>query len=152
MTGDQQPGPEVAARVDEVTGALSDLARVLEAEEDLGRVLQRSVEQVTTAVPAAELASVTVLRDGKGQTAAASSARVQAIDEDQYAAGDGPCLQAARTRQTVRTSAADAGQRQPAFPQRPGRGRGKLPVLPAAAGRRVRRLAEPLQHPATRVR
>ena len=85
--------PELLCRLDETTRALADLAAVLEREEDLGRVLQRSVDQLTSAVPGADMASVSVLRDGDGaETVASSSDRVWAIDSDQYAAGEGPCL------------------------------------------------------------
>lgn len=112
---DQQAGPGVVSRLDEVTTALTDLAQVLEAEEELGRVLQRSVEMLTRALPGADMASVTVVRDDKGETAAASSERVWAIDSDQYAAGDGPCLEAARTGQVVRTSVPEALERWPEF-------------------------------------
>jgi GAF domain-containing protein len=102
-------------RLDEVTEALGDLGGVLAAEEDLGRVLQRSVEQLTDAVPGADMASVTVLRGDAGETVAATSERVWAIDQDQYAAGDGPCLEAARTGQVMRTGVEEAAERWPDF-------------------------------------
>jgi GAF domain-containing protein len=107
--------PEVVRRLDEVTSALSDLAGVLDAEEDLGRGLQRSVDMLIQAVPAADMASVTVLRGDKGETVASSNEQVWAIDGDQHAAGEGPCLEAARTGQVVRTSVAEARRRWPRF-------------------------------------
>ena len=108
--------PELLCRLDETTRALADLAAVLEREEDLGRVLQRSVDQLTSAVPGADMASVSVLRDGDGaETVASSSERVWAIDSDQYAAGEGPCLEAARTGQVVRTGVEQARERWPEF-------------------------------------
>jgi GAF domain-containing protein len=105
----------VVQRLDEVTGHLSELADVLAAEEDLERVLQRSVDQVASAVPGADMVSVTVLRGDGAETVAASSGRVWNIDQDQFAAGDGPCLEAARTRQAVRTGVGDAERRWPDF-------------------------------------
>lgn len=107
--------PERATRLDEVTTALADLATVLNDEEDLGRVLQRSIDQIIRAVPGAEMASVTVMQDGKGETAASSTQRVWAIDSDQYAAGDGPCLEAARTGEIQRVSVEEAQERWPEF-------------------------------------
>jgi GAF domain-containing protein len=108
--------PELLCRLDETTRALADLAAVLEREEDLGRVLQRSVDQLTSAVPGADMASVSVLRDRDGaETVASSSERVWAIDSDQYAAGEGPCLEAARTGQVVRTGVEQARERWPEF-------------------------------------
>ncbi len=117
MSGDERSaaGPEVVERLDEVTTALADLAEVLGREEDLGRVLQRSVDQIISAVPGADMVSVTVLRGDLGETLASSDARVWGIDADQYAAGDGPCLEAARTGQVVRTGVAEARERWPKF-------------------------------------
>ncbi|MGH3158634.1 MAG: ANTAR domain-containing protein [Streptosporangiaceae bacterium] len=116
MPGDQQPaGADVVKRLDEVTGALEDLAGVLQEEEELGRVLQCSVDQVTTAVPGADMVSVTVLRDDRGETVASSTERVHAIDADQYEARRGPCLEAARTGDVVRTGVEQARERWPEF-------------------------------------
>jgi GAF domain-containing protein len=112
---DEQSGPEVVRRLEEVTGMLTDLAGVLAAEEELGRVLQRSVDQLTCAVPDADMASVSVLRGDAGETVAASSKDVWALDQDQYAAGDGPCLEAARSGRVVRTSMEEARSRWPEF-------------------------------------
>jgi GAF domain-containing protein len=115
VQADQHPGADVLRRLDEVTVALTDLGDVLAAEEDLGRVLQRSVEQLTDAVPGADMTSVTVLRGDAGETVAATSERVWEIDQDQYAAGDGPCLEAARTGKVVRTGVEEAARRWPDF-------------------------------------
>jgi len=112
---ENEPGPDAVKRLDEVTGNLADLAEVLAGEEDLDRVLQRSVDQVITAVPGADMVSVTVLRGDAGETVAASDGRVWNIDQDQYAAGDGPCLEAARTSEAVRTGTAEAERRWPEF-------------------------------------
>jgi GAF domain-containing protein len=106
---------EVVKRLDEVTGHLTELAEVLTAEEILDRVLQRSVDQVVSSVPGADMVSVSVLRGDAGETVAASNGRVWNIDQDQYAAGDGPCLEAARTGQAVRTGVAEAERRWPDF-------------------------------------
>ena len=102
-------------RLDEVAASLDDLGEVLAAEEDLGRVLQRSVDQVTTSVPGADMASVSVLRGDSAETIASSSEQVWAIDSDQYAAGDGPCLEAARTGHVVRVGMQEAQRRWPQF-------------------------------------
>lgn len=106
---------DVLERLDEVTVALSGLQQVLGREEMLGRVLQRGVDQITRAIPSAALAGVTVLRGDDAETVACSSERVLTIDSDQYAAGDGPCLQAARTGQIVRVNVEQARDRWPEF-------------------------------------
>lgn len=115
MTIDDDSAAEVVQRLDEVTGHLSDLADVLSAEEKLDLVLQRSVDQVASGIPDADMVSVSVLRGDAGETVAASSERVWNIDQDQYAAGDGPCLEAARTRREVRTGVVEAERRWPDF-------------------------------------
>jgi GAF domain-containing protein len=61
------------------------------------------------------MASVTVLRGDAGETVASSDERVWAIDSDQYAAGDGPCLEAARTGEVVRVAVEEALERWPEF-------------------------------------
>ncbi len=115
MPGDQESNPDVLQRLDEVTQALSDLGAVLAREEEIGRVLQRSVNQVVEAIPGADMASVSVLRGDKAETVASTSERVWAIDSEQHATGQGPCLEAARTGQIVRVSVREARKRWPAF-------------------------------------
>lgn len=44
---------------------------------------------------------ITVVREGKPTTVAASDERTTSLDEIQYGKGDGPCLHAARTREVV---------------------------------------------------
>lgn len=102
-------------RLDEVTADLAQLTGILAEEEDLGRVLQRSVDQVVSGVPGADMVSVTVMRGNNGETVASSNERVWAIDSDQYAAGNGPCLDAARTREVVRVGVEEARERWPDF-------------------------------------
>ena len=72
---------------------------------------------MTRAIPGADVASVSVLRDGSAtaETVASSSERVWAVDDDQYAAGDGTCLEAARTGRVVRVGVEQATERWPEF-------------------------------------
>jgi len=74
---DQARTPDAPERVDEVTRALSDLSRLLDAEEELVRVLQRGVDQATWAIPSADLVSITVFRDDRAETIAANDERVR---------------------------------------------------------------------------
>ena len=109
-------GPkEYVRRLDEASDDLALLAEVLTAEEDIGRVLQRSVDQLVESVPGADMASVTVQRGEAGETVASSNERVWAIDSDQYATGDGPCLEASRTGEVVRVGVEEALERWPDF-------------------------------------
>jgi GAF domain-containing protein len=111
---DRKDDPEVLGSLDEVTMHLAALTKVLSAE-DLSRALQRTVRQVADGVPGADMVSVTVLREGRGETMASTSERVWAIDSEQYAAGEGPCLEAATTNQIVRVRVERAPNRWPVF-------------------------------------
>ena len=116
MGGDgREVGQDVLRRLDEVGRALTDLGDLLAREEEIGRVLQRSVNQVIGAVPGAAMASVSVVRGDAAETVASTSEQVWAIDSEQYAAGEGPCLEAARTGQFVRVGISEARERWPAF-------------------------------------
>ena len=112
---DQARTPDAPERVDEVTRALSDLSLLLDAEEELVRVLQRGVDQATWAIPSADLVSITVVRDDRAETIAANDERVRAIDSQQYAAGEGPYLEAASSGETVRANVERATALWPEF-------------------------------------
>ena len=58
--------------------------------------LHRLGHGVKGAVPGCTSASVTIMLDGRPQTAANTSVRALQVDAMQYAAGDGPCLDAFR--------------------------------------------------------
>jgi GAF domain-containing protein len=111
----RQADSAISRRLDEVARALSDLRSVLAREEEIGRVLQRGVNQVIRAIPDADMASVSVLHGDVAETVASTSERVWTIDSEQYAAGEGPCLEAARTGQFVRVTLQEALERWPAF-------------------------------------
>jgi GAF domain-containing protein len=111
-SGRPEPWPIV---LDEVTGALESLTIALESEDDFTVVLQRVCEQVVHAVPGVDEATVTLLTDDGPRTAATTSDLVAELDRDQYAADDGPCLEAARTGQIVRVAVSEAAQRWPVF-------------------------------------
>ncbi|GAA0260260.1 GAF and ANTAR domain-containing protein [Saccharothrix mutabilis subsp. mutabilis] len=104
-----------ARQLDEASEAFEHLAAVLADEQPLGEVLQHLVESASRVIPDAENVSVTVVGAKGAETAAATDRKVVAIDVDQYAAGNGPCLEAARTERPVRVGVADARERWPEF-------------------------------------
>jgi GAF domain-containing protein len=112
---DDQVADDLARRIDDVTRQLAELDGLLGTGEELDRLLQVTAEQVATGVPGADMVSVSVLAGESWRTVAATSDRVVSIDQDQYAAGDGPCLEAARTREVTRTGVAEAEERWPLF-------------------------------------
>ena len=113
-TGANDPD-SVLRRLDEVTTALADLSQVLDEEEDLPVIMHRVCRQAVGAIPDADFASVTVLRDGTPESLAWIDEHTLAVDRAQYEAGEGPCLEAAASRQVRRVAVAEAADRWPAF-------------------------------------
>lgn len=102
-------------RFDAVAGALERLRGLHDVRESLDVVLQRFAESARDAIDGADAVSVTTLDGDTPSTVAATDERVVQIDEAQYAAGDGPCLEAARTKQPVRALVREARERWPDF-------------------------------------
>ncbi|MEV4148646.1 GAF and ANTAR domain-containing protein [Amycolatopsis sp. NPDC049691] len=111
MTGEPIP-PE---HFDELTAAMADLATALETEPSETEILEAVCAEAVRAVPGADMASITAIRDGEPETAASTDDRAVDIDRVQYAAGEGPCLRAAETGEIVRLPLATAGAVWPEF-------------------------------------
>ena len=106
---------EAAHALDTVTRALAVLRDESAAQEPLEEVLGRLARTAATAVPDADAVSVTHLDDVGPRTVALTDDTLAAIDGDQYAAGRGPCLQAATSRQPVRAVVGEHADRWPEF-------------------------------------
>ncbi|MDT7789500.1 MAG: hypothetical protein QOF58_7919 [Pseudonocardiales bacterium] len=104
---------DAVERLDEATAALAMLRDGFSAEEPLDEVLQRLAETATRAIQDADAVTITVSPQ-QPRTAAASDNTLTDIDEKQYGANRGPCLEAARTRHAVR---AVVGQNNDAWPE-----------------------------------
>jgi GAF domain-containing protein len=113
----REDGDAVMAReqLDEVTGALEALTAALDDDGALDSALQLVCEHVVKVVPGADMASVTLIRNGAPETAACSDGYAVDIDTDQYRAGEGPCLEAATTGKVVRVDVETARERWPVF-------------------------------------
>ncbi|WP_410596540.1 ANTAR domain-containing protein [Amycolatopsis sp. lyj-23] len=101
--------------LDELTAAMADLTGALETEPAEAEVLEAVCAEAVRAIPGADMASITAIRDGEATTAATTDERAVEIDAAQYAAGAGPCLQAAATGEVVRVPLASAGAAWPEF-------------------------------------
>ncbi|GAA5104703.1 GAF and ANTAR domain-containing protein [Haloechinothrix salitolerans] len=108
-------GYTTSDRFDAVAGALERLRGLHDIHEPLQAVLQRFAESARDAIDGADAVSVTTVNGDVTRTVAATDERVLQIDEAQYAAGDGPCLEAARTKQPVRALVREARERWPDF-------------------------------------
>jgi GAF domain-containing protein len=108
---------DMTVRLQDVAATLDELQTLLHGEETLELVLERLAETAKRTIPAAAAVSVTVMADYPTGpwTATATDAMVIAIDHEQYVTGQGPCLEAARTRLPLRVSVEDARHLWPAF-------------------------------------
>lgn len=105
----------LAVEFDEAAETLERLLEVLEHEEGLDVVLDRLARTALLAISGADAVTVTVHEESGPRTVSATSAHVLPVDQVQYAAGEGPDLEAARTREPLRVSVAEVGERWPAF-------------------------------------
>lgn len=112
MTDDVQ---QSAAQLAEIASALESLTAVLVSTTHRETILQAVAEQVVSAVPGADMASITVLAEEGPYTTASTDPRAWQIDDAQYAEGDGPCLRAARRGELVRIEVSRAEQLWPVF-------------------------------------
>jgi GAF domain-containing protein len=106
---------QVEERSDDLALAMSELAGVLLSDEGVDRTLQRVVDLAVRTIPGCTAAGVTLLAEGRPETAASTSGAVLDIDRRQYDAGNGPCLDALRHRRINRASAEVARRRWPRF-------------------------------------
>ncbi|MCZ4618316.1 GAF domain-containing protein [Rhodococcus qingshengii] len=102
---------------DEIAVAVERFGALLRTSMPLPSLLQSVCAQVVATIPTADMAGVTVLspRDKEPETVACTDERALDVDVDQYRANEGPCLEAARTRQVVRVRIDDAALRWPEF-------------------------------------
>ena len=99
--------------VEEVTDAL---ARFLVGESPITDALQRVVDLAARALPVA-FTGITMLADDKPTTWVFSDPSASEIDQAQYEAGTGPCLDAFRTGEVLAIDSTERDERWPAFSQ-----------------------------------
>ncbi|ACU36097.1 ANTAR domain-containing response regulator [Actinosynnema mirum] len=104
-----------AEHLDEASQALEDLMAQLADEHPLAGVLNQLAESAVRVIPDTTAVSVTLVEGEGGRTAAATEQLVADVDEVQYRAGVGPCLEAAHSLKPVRVSVAEARDRWPDF-------------------------------------
>jgi hypothetical protein len=93
---------QLGDHLDDVTSALEVLTSILERDPEMEVMLQAVCDQVIRVIPGADLASITLIRDGVPQTVASTDQRAVDVDTEQYRVGDGPCLRAADIGEPVR--------------------------------------------------
>ncbi len=96
---------------------LSDLAGLLQTNESLDAMLDHVAAIAVRAIPACDAAGVTLFEHDQVTTAAASSPLVRRVDQHQYSADEGPCLESLRTGELRRSPSLAADKRWPKFRQ-----------------------------------
>lgn len=100
----------------DVAATMGDLWNTLGGDDDLAPMLQRLTTIAARLFPPGYDASITIYAShGLPETVATTSVDVMPLDRAQYEAGAGPCLEAAETRQPVRTDIDGARERWPHF-------------------------------------
>lgn len=90
-------GPDVDAQIDSILEQFESLTRALVSATTVADALQHIVDMAGMVVTGADLVSVTVRApDGTFYTPARTAAVATELDQVQYKAGDGPCVDAAR--------------------------------------------------------
>ena len=87
----------------ELAGLLHELSERLLSADDVSQGLERLAIFTAGAVPAAVRCSVVLITEGEGPTLTASGSDGRAVDESQLETGEGPGLDAVRTRTMVIT-------------------------------------------------
>lgn len=134
--GSAAPGGGLVSRLRQVTA--------IPANHDVvDGALRLVVALALAAVERADGVSVSLARHGRLSTVAASDQTITDMDTDQYATGEGPCVDASIHGRWFHAEALDRDTRWPAFaPKALGRGSGSTPFSPRrcsqAADRRGR--------------
>ncbi len=98
-------------------GVLAELGKLVHASDDgsLSRVLQRIADLAQQLIPELVEVSVTLVQDSEARSVVFTGELAVVLDERQYAAGFGPCLDAAASGSTVAVDTADPGTAYPDF-------------------------------------
>ncbi|ACQ79925.1 ANTAR domain protein with unknown sensor [Beutenbergia cavernae DSM 12333] len=87
-----------------LTDQLADAVRLLAAEPTLQQTLDRITDLARTMIDGCHAAGVSLVRSGRIETPSATHPLVRAGDELQYSIGEGPCLDAIRDEEIVRSA------------------------------------------------
>jgi GAF domain-containing protein len=100
---------------EELQEAVGALSRFLLTEEGLEAALHRVADLSVSAIQACDCCGVSVSSNGKVGSRVTTNEVARRIDDEQYAADEGPCLTAIRTGKTVKVDSLKAEKRWAAF-------------------------------------
>ena len=96
--------------------ALSALSQFVVSKTSMGETLLRVSQITTDALPAADMAGISLLgSDGKPTTGIFTDPEAPEVDAAQYASGRGPCLDSWRLQTVIRLDDIDAAGEYPEF-------------------------------------
>src|SRR3954449_8136541 len=81
--------------------AFAELSKIMLGEQQLSETLGRVAELAKQTLPGAAEISVTLMDEGKVSSVVFTGALASQLDERQYEAGFGPCMDAALTGKTI---------------------------------------------------
>src|SRR3954453_8989709 len=88
--------------------AFEELSKLVLGEQSLTAVLQRVAELAKTTIPDTHEVSVTLMKDSQdAETVVFTGSLANQLDERQYEAGFGPCMDAAISGRTIPVTNAD---------------------------------------------
>jgi GAF domain-containing protein len=100
---------------DALDSAMRTLSRLLLAEETLEATLGRVASLACRTLDSCDMASVTMIDDGRPSTPVQTDGTAGDLDAAQYRSGKGPCLEAYSDRQVVRGTVPESADRWPEF-------------------------------------
>ena len=122
------PGPPVVPAQPTIEGDEGDLAesltalsRLSAARLSLEDLLTRVATFAVQAIPGADGAGLTLIEQDRADTIVTSAPFVREVDDIQYGIGEGPCISAAATGETMRSGSLGGDPRWPRFGPRAGR-------------------------------
>jgi len=111
---DQQPDDGVDAPHPDAQRAFTELGRLM-LGQPIGPIIHRVAELATQTLPGVDGLSITLVEDGRAHSAAFTSSVAAMLDERQYEAGFGPCLDAAASGEVIRVDLSGDDGLYPAF-------------------------------------
>lgn len=127
VDGDSTVAKDQAERVqaevedDDLAESLGALSRLSTGRLSLESLLTRVASFAVQAIPGADGAGLTLIEADRSDTIVKSEPFVKVIDDIQYELGEGPCISAAATGQTMRSGSLGGDQRWPRFGPQAGR-------------------------------
>src|SRR5689334_15001532 len=97
--------------------SLDALSAFFVGSDTVAGTLGRVSDLAADAVPSARMIGITLIDDGEATTAVCTDVEASVIDEAQYQANSGPCLESAKTGEVFAIASTRADERWPQFSQ-----------------------------------